>query len=210
MSPSASSRRGWSSARGKLFVLNGNLVNFAPAGPSWLTVVDPVTNTVAEGIDSIPLTGEGNAGFGAVGGDGLIYVMSTGQLRRVATAASRSWTRWPARSSPAFPASAAARATSPPTAAGPDLRELVRRGRDGVRHRQQQGACAGAGQGVPVPSNSAVAVDSKGRMYAIETGPCSGGQPGTAHVLDEAFDRDPDHPLGECPVGAAVVQIPPE
>ena len=32
--------------RGKVFVLNGNLMNFAPAGPSWLTVVDPATNAV--------------------------------------------------------------------------------------------------------------------------------------------------------------------
>jgi hypothetical protein len=28
-------------ARGKVFVVNGNLVNFAPAGPSWITVIQP-------------------------------------------------------------------------------------------------------------------------------------------------------------------------
>jgi hypothetical protein len=63
---------------------------------------------------------------------------------------------------------------------------------------------------VPVPSNAAVAVDSKGRIYAIETGPCSGGRTGTAHVLDQTFTEIRTIPLGECHVGAAVVQIPPE
>ena len=67
--------------RGKVFVLNGNLdETFSPAGPSWLTVVDPATNAVATGVDSIPLTGEGNASFGTVGSDGLLYVMSTGSF----------------------------------------------------------------------------------------------------------------------------------
>ena len=68
----------------------------------------------------------------------------------------------------------------------------------------------GAGQGIPVPSNATVAVDSKGRVYAIETGPCSGGQPGRAHVLDAALVETGTIMLGECPVGSAVVQIPPE
>ena len=45
----------------------------------------------------------------------------------------------------------------------------------------------GAGAGIPIPSNSAVAADSKGRVYAIESGPCSGGKPGTAHVLDQSL-----------------------
>ena len=35
-------------ARGKVFVLNGNLdETFSPAGPSWITVVDPATNARA-------------------------------------------------------------------------------------------------------------------------------------------------------------------
>ena len=68
----------------------------------------------------------------------------------------------------------------------------------------------GAGQGVNIPSNSAVAVDSERRIYAIESGPCQGGQPGTAHVLDQEFTELRTVTLGECPSGAAVVQIPPE
>ena len=68
----------------------------------------------------------------------------------------------------------------------------------------------GAGNGVPIPGNSAVAVDSKGRIYAIASGPCQGGQPGTAHVLDSAFVQKSTITLGECPSGAVTIQIPPE
>jgi hypothetical protein len=66
--------------RGKLFVMNGNLKEdlSGPAGPSWISVVDPTTNALAEGVDSIPLTGPGNARFADVGADGLLYVMNTG------------------------------------------------------------------------------------------------------------------------------------
>jgi hypothetical protein len=68
----------------------------------------------------------------------------------------------------------------------------------------------GAGHGIPVPSNASVAVDSKGRVYGLETGPCTGGQAGKAHVLDADLEETGTIMLGECPVGSAVVQIPPE
>jgi hypothetical protein len=68
----------------------------------------------------------------------------------------------------------------------------------------------GAGHGVPIASNATVAVDSKGRVYGIETGPCSGGKVGKAHVLDADLEETGTIALGECPVGSAVVQIPPE
>ena len=68
----------------------------------------------------------------------------------------------------------------------------------------------GAGNGVPIQGNSAVAVDSKGRVYAIESGPCQGGNPGFAHVLDTALVSKNTITLGECPSGAVTVQIPPE
>ncbi len=60
----------------------------------------------------------------------------------------------------------------------------------------------GAGHGRRHPeSNATVAVDSKGRVYGIETGPCSGGQVGTAHVLDAKLEETGTIALGECPVG---------
>ena len=60
------------------------------------------------------------------------------------------------------------------------------------------------------PLNAAVAVDSKRRIYAIDSGPCSGGQVGVAHVLDQTLTEVRTIPLGECAVGAVVVQIPPQ
>ena len=47
----------------------------------------------------------------------------------------------------------------------------------------------GAGQASRSRTNATVAVDSKGRVYGIETGPCSGGKVGKAHVLDEALEE---------------------
>ncbi|MGH7579628.1 MAG: YncE family protein, partial [Gemmatimonadales bacterium] len=67
-------------SRGRLFVINGNLDESGqPAGPSWISVLNPATNGPATGIDSIPLTGPGNAAFATVGADGIIYVVSRGR-----------------------------------------------------------------------------------------------------------------------------------
>jgi len=69
----------------------------------------------------------------------------------------------------------------------------------------------GAGQGITFPSgNSTVAVDSKSRIYGIESGPCSGGQPGTAHVMDVNLTQTGTITLGESPSGSATAIIPPE
>jgi hypothetical protein len=196
--------------RGKLFVLNGNLdETFTAAGPSWLTVVDPATNARAVGGDSIPLTGEGNAGFADVGADGLLYVMSTGNYAsgegRLSVVDPLSRTEV---------ASYAGFGTGPGNvAADPDSRVFVSSFSEGVMEfdLDSNKVVRGAGQGLKFPSgNSAVAADSKGRVYGIESGPCTGGVSGTAHVLDATLTQTGSIVLGECPSGAAVVQIPPE
>lgn len=196
--------------RGKIFVLNGNLdETFSPAGPSWITVVDPATNARATGIDSIALTGEGNAGFADVGSDGLLYVMNTG-----------SYFSGEGRLSVVDPlgrtevASYAGFGTGPGNvAADPDARLFISSFSEGVMEfsLDSNKVVRGAGEGLKLPSgNSAVAADSKGRVYAIATGPCSGGRRGTAHILDASLTQSGTIVLGECPSGAAVVQIPPE
>jgi hypothetical protein len=195
--------------RGKVFVINANLdETFSPAGPSWLTVIDPATDAVATGVDSIALTGEGNASFAAVGSDGLLYVMSTGDYfsgeGRLSVVDPLARTEV---------ASFAGFGTGPGNvAADADSRIFVSSYSEGVMefNLDSNKVVRGAGHGVPIPSNATVAVDSKGRVYGIETGPCSGGQVGTAHVLDEALEETGTIKLGECPVGSAVVQIPPE
>ena len=195
--------------RGKVFVLNGNLdETFAPAGPSWLSVIDPATNTLAAGGDSIPLTGPGNAGFATVGVDGLMYVMSTGSdaegegrlsivdpVDRVETASFSGFGTGPGS-----------------VAADGDAKVYASSFAEGlmVFDTDSNKVVRGAGNGVPIPSNSAVAVDSRNRVYAIESGPCQAGRRGKAHVLATDLTEQRTIMLGECPSGAAVVQIPPE
>jgi hypothetical protein len=195
--------------RGLIFVLNGNLESFKVAGPSWITVVDPTTSArAAGGGDSIPLTGQGNAGFGVVGPDGLLYVMNTGD-----------YSSGEGRLSVVDPlarkelASHAGFGTGPGNlAADGGSHILVSSFAEGVMEfdLDSNKVVRGAGGGIKIPSNSAVAVDSKGRAYALESGPCSGGRPGKAHVLDQSLKEIRTITLGECPSGAAVVQIPPE
>ncbi|RMH16867.1 MAG: hypothetical protein D6701_08230 [Gemmatimonadetes bacterium] len=58
----------------QVFVVNANLENFQPAGPSSLTVIDAETLTVTSTVD---LSGE-NAQSAAVGPDGRVYVVNAG------------------------------------------------------------------------------------------------------------------------------------
>lgn len=194
--------------RGLVFVLNGNLVNFTPAGPSWLSVIDPTANALALSSDSIPLTGPGNAGFADVAADGLLYVMNTGNF-----------SSGEGRLSVVDPlarkeiASHAGFGTGPGNVASDgDAHLFVSSFSEGVMEfdLDSNKVVLGAGHGLPIPGNSAVATDSQGRLYAIESGPCSGGRPGKAHVLDATLTEIRTITLGECPSGATVVQIPPE
>jgi hypothetical protein len=65
----------------------------------------------------------------------------------------------------------------------------------------------GEEEGIPIPSNTGVAVDSEGRVYAVEAGGCAAGEPGVAHVLDEELEEIGRITLGRCSAGATVVRI---
>lgn len=58
----------------RIYVLNANLENFAPAGPSSISVLDAGTFAV---VATVPLSGE-NAQSAAVGPDGRLYVVNSG------------------------------------------------------------------------------------------------------------------------------------
>src|SRR6266545_1544191 len=60
--------------RTRVFVVNGNLVGGAPAGPSWLSSFDCCAFTT---VDSIPLSGA-NAVAVVIGDDSLLYVVESG------------------------------------------------------------------------------------------------------------------------------------
>jgi hypothetical protein len=198
--------QGFALARGRLFVLNGNLDSTGePVGPSWITVVNPATNQLAPGIDSIPLTGPGNAAYATVAGDGLVYIVNRGgsmsaegrlsvvdplERREVASFAGLGL----------LPGEIATDGRS---------RVLVSSLAEGLMefNTDSNAVIRGEGEGVSIPTNSGVAVDSEGQVYAIEAGPCAPGRRGVAHVLDEELDEIRLIELERCPAGALVVRI---
>jgi hypothetical protein len=200
------SPQGFALARGRLFVLNGNLDSTGePLGASWITVINPATNQLAPGIDSIPLSGSGNAAHATVAGDGLVYVVSRGgsmpaegrlsvvdplERREVASFAGLGL----------LPGEIATDGRS---------RIFVSSLAEGLLefNTDSNAVIRGEGEGVPIPSNAGVAVDSEGRVYAVEAGPCAPGRPGLAHVLDEELEEIRLIQLGRCAAGARVVLI---
>jgi hypothetical protein len=191
--------------RGRLFVLNGNLVGGTPDGPSWITVIDPVTNAKASGIDSIPLPGPGNAAFAHVASDGLIYVMSSGdqsggegRLHIVDPVG-----RTEVANFGGFGLAPGA------IAADGGERLFVSSRTEGlmVFNTRTRTVVLGTGNAIAITGNSAVEVDESGRIYAVSMGPCLPGQPGTAHVLGGSLTEIDTIDLGECSVFVAITLI---
>lgn len=195
-------------ARGRVFVLNAHLSGGMPAGPSWVTVVDPVTNRPAAGTDSILLPGPGGAAAGVIASDGVLYVLNrgpadgsvSGRLSLVDPVA-----REEAGSFGGFggaPGRLAADAVdrlyvSSPTEGLMVFDRLARR------------IIRGAGDGVPIPTLSGVAVDGAGRIYGLEAGPCAGPVIGRVHVLRRNLSTSRVLNVGTCPVDAVVTKVPP-
>ncbi len=192
--------------RGKVYVLNGNLVNYAVAGPGWITVIDPITNARAVGIDSIPLPVPGNPQFAVVAGDGRIYVMNVGNYVD------------DGRLSIVDPVARVELANFGGFGPGPgDVatdggdRLFISSFTEGLMEFDivTRTVVRGAGDGIPIPDNSGVAVDSDGRIYAISAG-CGGGAGGEAHVLRSDLTQREVIPLGICAIGSTVTRIPAE
>jgi hypothetical protein len=198
--------QGFAFARGRLFVLNGNLDQTGePAGPSWITVINPATNGPATGIDSIPLTGPGNAAFATVAANGFIYVVNRG---RTTPAEGRLSVVDPLER--AEVASFAGLGLLPgDLATDGQARVFVSSFTEGLLefNTDSNAVVRGESQGIQIPGNTGVAVDSRRRVYAIEAGECAPGRVGVAHILDEELQEIGLIPLGRCSAGAAVVRI---
>ena len=198
--------QGFAFERGRLFVLNGNLNETGePVGPSWITVLNPATNQLAPGIDSIPLTGSGNAAFATVAGDGLIYIVNRGGSM---PAEGRLSVVDPLERKEV--ASFAGLGLLPgDIASDGGSRVFISSLAEGLLEfdTDSNAVIRGEGEGVPIPTNSGVAVDSEGRVYAIEAGPCLAGQPGLTHVLDEDLVEIRLIQLGRCPTSALVARF---
>jgi hypothetical protein len=191
--------------RGRVFVLNGNTdANGVPLGPSWITVLDPATNHLASGVDSIPISGSGGAAYATPAADGQVYVVSRGTpglpegriaavdpLRRVENASF-----------------AGLGVTPGDLATDGGARIFVSSLKEGVLefNTDSNAIVRGIGDGLDVPSNNGVAVDSERRLYAIAAGDCAGGN-GSAYVFNEEMEAIDTIPLGRCPGPARVVKV---
>lgn len=204
-------------ARGRLFVLNANvapcpdnLPQLCSLGESWITVVDPFTNAVSTGRDSIPLPGPGNARAGTLAGDGFLYVLQAGTIEAGGTPEGRLAIVDPIRRLEIgnfggfgqLPADLASDGGERIFIASPfeGLMEFNTRTRAVVR---------GAGQGIPVVANSAVAVDRAGLIYAVEAGSCDAGASlGRVRVFRANLTEVRTGFLGPCAIGTAIALVP--
>jgi hypothetical protein len=191
--------------RGRLLVLNANLDSLGkPAGESWISVVDPAAGISGAVIDSIPLIGPGNAQFSAVAGDGLLYVIQHGDPSLDE-----------GRLSVVDPVRHQELASFGGFGFGPgDLasdgndRLLISSRTEGLMEfdTAERTIVRGEGNGVPIPANTGVAVDSQGRVYALESG-CSDN--GVIHVLRSDFTEIRTIPVGQCATQVVLARVPP-
>jgi hypothetical protein len=207
-------------ARGRVFVANANLgpceapapAVAAPAplcslGRSWLTVIDPLVNDRAAGRDSIPLPEPGQASAAEVGGDGLIYVVNTGSLAD--DELGRLTIVDPIRREEVGNFGGFGFL---PVGVASDGRErlFVTSLRDGLMefNTRTRRVVRAAGNGVLVNDAVAAAVDSDGRVYALETGGCEPGSLGRLRLFRPDLTEARSVQVGECPTAATIVLVP--
>ncbi len=188
----------------RVFVVNGNLVSGTPAGPSWLTSFDCCAFTT---VDSIPLTGV-NAAAAVVGDDSLLYVVEAGHpgladgklsivdpVGRTELAVLNGLGESPG-----------------PAVFHPSGRLLIASPTEGILevYTPTRTLARGPGSGFKPDGHgvSGLAVDLRGRVYAVDPGACAAA--GTLHVLGAPPDyhRFPTVAVGVCPSSAAVAMTP--
>ena len=196
--------------RGRVFVANANLepacAGPAPCvvGPSWLSVVDPERNIV---VDSIALTGPGNASSIAVGGDGLLYVISagpggeeSGRLSIVDPVIREEVGSFSGFGPLPGQVASDGRERLFVTSLGQGLMEFNTRTRRLVR---------GAGTGIPLLTGVDAAVGNDGLVYAVESGSCAPGSPGRIRIFRPDLTEARIITAGVCPVDATIVRLLP-
>jgi len=186
---------------GRAYVLNAELENFAPDGPSTITVLDASSLAV---LDTIELSGE-NAAQAAFGPDGLMYVINSGS--------------WGASNGSLSVVDPAAGAEVDFVEGFGDFPGSIAVGEDGLVYvgafgvgmlvwsSSTESFTRGLGDAVTpggVASTSGIGVDSDGRVYAL-TPDCQ--NPSVAHRLDASHDSELAIPVGICPFGIAFTEV---
>ncbi len=190
--------------RGRVLVMNANLDSLGkPAGESSISVLDPADPPEVGPIGTIQLVGPGNARFSTVAGDGLLYVIQEGDP---------SFDE--GRLSVVDPVDRREVANFGGFGFGPgDLaadggdRLLISSRTEGLMEfdSAERTVVRGEGDGVVIPANSGVAVDSQGRVYALEAG-CSGR--GVLHLLRPDFTEIRTVTVGQCASQALLARVP--
>jgi len=188
----------------RVFVVNSNAPGGTPAGPSWLTPFNCCGLSIR---DSIPLTGT-KARTITLGSDGLLYVVlagtpgaADGKLSIVDPATRREV------------AVLNGLGESPGAAVyHPSGRLLIASATEGILevNTLTRSVTRGPGDGIKPSGDgiAALAVDPRGRVYAVAPGACVG--PGKVYVLS----APPDYGLlttvtvGVCPAAAALAAVP--
>ncbi len=191
--------------RGRLLVLNANLDPLGkPAGESWISVVDPAAGDRGTLLDSIPLIGPGNAQFSAVASDGLVYVVQNGDP---SLDEGRLSVVDPVRRQELASFGGFGFGPGDLTADGGD-RLLISSRTEGLMEfdTAERVVVRGEGNGIPIPGNTGVAVDSRGRVYALEAG-CSDN--GILHILRPDFSEIRTVTVGQCATQVLLARVPP-
>jgi len=189
--------------RATLYVVNANLSGSVPAGPSsisWMALgsVPPVT------LPTIPLTGS-NAQFTVVGGDSLLYVVERGTP---GAGDGKLSIIDPASNQEVVVINGLGELPGP-AVFHPSGRLLIASEQEGILEVNTLTRTlvrgVGAGRKPDGHGVAALALDQRGRIYALDRGDCSG--PGVVHVLSAPPDyADLDAvAVGACPSAAAAV-----
>jgi hypothetical protein len=190
--------------RGRVLVMNANLDSLGkPAGESSISIIDPANGGVTGTVGVIQLVGPGNARFSTVAGDGMLYVIQEGDPSVDE-----------GRLSIVDPVERREVASFGGLGFGPgDLtaddgdRLLISSRSEGLMEfdSAERIVVRGEGNGVVIPANTGVAVDSQGRIYALEAG-CSGR--GVLHVLRRDFTEIRSVTVGQCASQALLARVP--
>lgn len=186
---------------GRVYVLNAELENFSPDGPSTITVLDASSLAV---IDTIILSGQ-NAAAGAIGPDGRLYVIQSGSWG--ASNGSLSVVDLGSRSEVAFfdgfgnfPGSIAVGDDGMVYSGVFGAGMLVWNSSTGSFSRGPDDAASPGG----IASTSGIGIDSEGRVYAL-TPDCQ--NPAVVHRLNASLESEVTIPVGICPFAISFTEV---
>jgi hypothetical protein len=191
--------------RGRILVMNANLDSLGkPAGESWISVIDPASGVAGGLVDNVPLIGPGNAQFSAVASDGFVYVIQGGDP---SIDEGRLSVVDPVRRRELASFGGFGFGPGDLTADGGD-RVLISSRTEGLMEfdTAERAVIRGEGNGIPIPGNTGVAVDSQGRIYALEAGCSDNGQ---VHLLRPDFTEIRSVAVGQCATQVLLARVPP-